>query len=276
MGEKIMVVGRKQKNIEAILGIPLNIVLKREATFKQIFGDFEEWIFEEGIFKFLLNPINRRWLFWDQVHNDWEDTGYYAGEVEFVWDGEKLLTKKISNPNIFHDHSPLAKMIKVDDSTQKYPIFANTLIGNERNSDIKIEDTDIKALILQHAGGHTLFGMGDKGTILINHKSVPQEGILLHDGDQVTLGKAEFNFINISQDEKPKNTETKQEQKKTQQKHISKLLCNTCHAELHKGQKFCTACGTKVDSEATKQFCPQCGVEIKKGQNFCTGCGVKL
>ena len=272
-----------QNSIEIRLQNPLQTYLKKDDTFQQVFGDLDEWVFQEGIFRFLLNPINRRWLFWDEFHNDWEDTGYYAGEVEFVWDGEKLVSKKVNNPKISPNFEPITEMISVNDSSQKYPIFPNTLIGNERNCDIKIENSDTKALILQHTGGHTFFGIGDRDAILVSHKLVPPEGILLHEGDHVTLGKTEFYFMNIPQHKEAKNTgidevviETKQKQKKIKQKDTTRLQCSNCHAELKEGQKFCTVCGTKVDNEVTKKFCPKCGVEIKKGQNFCTVCGEKL
>ena len=274
---------KKQKSIEALLEVPISIVLKREATFKQIFGDIEDWVFEEGIFRFMLNPVNRRWLFWDRFHNDWEDTGYYAGEVKFVWDGNKLLTPKASSSTSDPDREADAKMVVVNDSAKEYPIFANTLIGNERNCDIKIEDTESKGLILQHAGGFSFFAFGKKDVILVNHKLVPQEGVLLHEGDQVTLGKTEFCFVNISKTEETKGVETddviiktKQGKTKIKQQHTLKLQCNNCHTELYEGQKFCTDCGRKIDNEVSKKFCQNCGAEIKKDQKFCTGCGEKL
>lgn len=274
---------KTQKIIEAYLKIPLTDSLNENSSPKEIFGELEEFVFEAGPFLFLLNPINRRWLFWDRFHSDWEDTGYYALEVEFIWDGEKLVSKKNNNPKTSLDFEPIVEMLSINDSSQKYPIFPNTLIGNERNCDIKIEDTNTKALILQHAGGHTFFAIGDRDAILVNHKSVPQEGILLHEGDHVTLGKTEFYFKNIPKPEENKTTEIenvvtkiKPEQTKIKQKHTLNLQCRNCHAELNEGQKFCTACGTKADNPISKMFCPNCGAEIKKGQKFCTGCGEKL
>jgi predicted RNA-binding Zn-ribbon protein involved in translation (DUF1610 family) len=274
---------KTQKTIETFLQTPLTIVLNNNSTFEQIFSDAEDWIFEEGVFRFMLNPVNRRWLFWDSFHNDWEDTGHYAGEVKFIWDGNELLTPKASSSTSDPARDADAKMVVVNDSAQEHPVFANTLIGNERNSDIKIEDTESKGLILQHAGGFSFFAIGKKDAILVNHKSVPQEGVLLHEGDQVTLGETEFYFVNIPKTEETKGIETddviiktKQGKTKTKQQHTLKLQCNNCHTELYEGQKFCTDCGRKIDNEVSKKFCPNCGVEIIKGQKFCTGCGEKL
>ena len=220
-----------QCSIESRLQTPLAITLKKDDTFRWVFGDLEEWVFDEGNFRFMLNPINRRWLFWDNFHNDWEDTGYYAGEVEFVWDGEKLLTKELSKPKILSRFKSIAELVTSNDLTQKYPILANTLIGNERNCDIKIDETNVNALILQHAGGFTFFALGKKDATFVNNNIVPQEGILLDDGDKIVLGDTELIFKKISQ---PK------------QETLVKKFCPYCGAKIKEGQKFCTACGKEL------------------------------
>lgn len=220
-----------QSSIESRLQTPLTITLKKDDTFRRVFGHLEEWVFNEGGFRFMLNPINRRWLFWNRFHDDWKDTGYYAGEVEFVWDGKKLLTKEENDPKRSFDPESIAEMLSVDDPDQKYTIFANTLIGNERNCDIKIEDSNVKALILQHAGGFTFFTLGKKDTTFVNNNIVPQEGILLEDGDKLVLGKTELIFKKISQ---PK------------QETFVKQFCPYCGAKIKEDQKFCTSCEKKL------------------------------
>mgnify|MGYP002627228202 CR=1 FL=1 len=50
------------------------------------------------------------------------------------------------------------------------------------------------------------------------------------------------------------------------------MKCSKCGAELSEGEKFCAACGTKV--EAAK-FCATCGAKLKAGAAFCTECGAK-
>ena len=296
-----------QNRIEIHLQTPLETVLKKDNTFKQTFGNLKEWIFQEGIFLFMLNPINRRWLFWDSFHNDWEDTGYYAGEVEFVWENEKLLTKEISVPKTILNFDPIAELVTSNDLAQKYPLPANTLIGNERNSDIKIEETDIQALILQHAGGFTFFSLGKKDAIFVNYNTVPQEGVLLHDGDRIILGKTEFNFMNISKSEgdtgleienmktdsevaeleiekeeeiiyKDENASQPASEKREREIAVESLVtslnkCPSCGAPVSKNQKFCTNCGYKLP---TTMFCPNCGAEFKAGAKFCTQCGAKI
>ena len=107
----------------------------------------------------------------------------------------------------------------------------NTLIGNERNCDIKIEDSDVKALILQHAGGFTFFALGKKDTTFVNNNIVPQEGVLLDDGDKIVLGETELIFKKISQ---PK------------QELLVKKFCSYCGAKIKEDQKFCTSCGKKL------------------------------
>ncbi len=220
-----------QKNIEFHLQEKLKKSIGKDNTFKDIFGDVKKWIFEEGMFRFILNPISRRWLIWDYFHNEWKDTGYYAGEVEFILDGEKLITRRTNNLKIPLDFEPIAELVNINDSTQKYPILTNTLIGNERNCDIKIDETDINALILQHTGGFTFFALGKKDTTFVNNNIVPQEGILLDDGDKIMLGETKLIFKKISQ---PK------------QEILVKQFCPYCGAKIKENQKFCTSCGKKL------------------------------
>ena len=222
---------KTQKTIETFLQAPLTGILTGNSSDGQIFSKLKEWIFEMGPFVFLLNPINRRWLFWDKFHSDWEDTGYYAGEVEFVWNGEKLLTKELSEPKTLSRFNPIAELVTSNGLSQKYPVLANTLIGNERNCDIKIDESDINALILQHEGGFTFFALGKKDTTFVNNNIVPQEGILLDDGDKIVLGKTKLIFKKISQ---PK------------QGTLVKRFCPYCGAKIKEGQKFCTSCGKKL------------------------------
>lgn len=269
-----------QSSIEDRLLTPLTITLKNDDTFRRLFGDLEKWIFETGTFRFMLNPINRRWLFWHDYHNEWEDTGHYAGEVRFVWDGNKLLTPKVSSSTSDPDHAALANMVSIDGSGHQHPVFANTLIGNERNSDIKIESTDSKGLILQHAGGYTFFAMGEKAVIFVNNNVVPPEGVLLHDGDRITIARTQFDFVQISQPdskgtEKTQTTSAPKPPQKSPEQTID-AGCHNCHAYLEDNVKFCTSCGTKVIDKPVKPTCPGCAGEISESLKFCTNCGQKL
>lgn len=72
------------------------------------------------------------------------------------------------------------------------------------------------------------------------------------------------------------------------------LVCPNpkCGAPVVKGNLFCTACGTRLDSSdiefapvkpATEKHevvnepvCPKCGAKVKKGNDFCTECGTRV
>lgn len=53
------------------------------------------------------------------------------------------------------------------------------------------------------------------------------------------------------------------------------MNCSKCNKELKDGAKFCTGCGTKVES-APSNGCKSCGAPLKDGAKFCTSCGTKV
>ena len=50
-------------------------------------------------------------------------------------------------------------------------------------------------------------------------------------------------------------------------------FCPGCGAAVAPGAKFCSSCGTKIQ---TATFCPNCGAEANPGAAFCSQCGTKL
>ncbi len=50
-------------------------------------------------------------------------------------------------------------------------------------------------------------------------------------------------------------------------------VCPACGQAVAPGAKFCSSCGTKIESKA---FCPACGAEVAPGAAFCSSCGTKL
>lgn len=51
------------------------------------------------------------------------------------------------------------------------------------------------------------------------------------------------------------------------------MNCPKCNNPLREGAKFCTSCGTKIQ---TASLCPKCGATLKEGAKFCTSCGERL
>ncbi|HEX3325945.1 MAG TPA: zinc ribbon domain-containing protein, partial [Actinomycetota bacterium] len=49
------------------------------------------------------------------------------------------------------------------------------------------------------------------------------------------------------------------------------LFCGHCGAENLEGRKFCTRCGTPLDSR-----CPTCGAPVEADALFCGSCGTSL
>lgn len=50
--------------------------------------------------------------------------------------------------------------------------------------------------------------------------------------------------------------------------------CPKCGASNSSEAKFCSACGTKLES-SKKQFCSNCGAELAENSKFCPNCGAK-
>lgn len=48
--------------------------------------------------------------------------------------------------------------------------------------------------------------------------------------------------------------------------------CPHCEAPVQAGQRFCSKCGSEVNTE----LCPSCGRKIQAGDLFCSSCGNKL
>ena len=75
-----------EKKLLQFYGVPLNPFV----TAEDFFGNFNAWACEVGQFEFFINPMNGRWLYYDKVHDGWEDTTFYAGGAVFIQreDGE--------------------------------------------------------------------------------------------------------------------------------------------------------------------------------------------
>ncbi|KUG04958.1 hypothetical protein ASZ90_017637 [hydrocarbon metagenome] len=77
--------------------------LDPEMTMTEVFGPIENWMLEVGRIKYWLNPLNGVWYYLDPIHESWEDSGYKAGEVAFIFKKEgqqqeiKVFTTPISN-----------------------------------------------------------------------------------------------------------------------------------------------------------------------------------
>lgn len=48
--------------------------------------------------------------------------------------------------------------------------------------------------------------------------------------------------------------------------------CQRCEAPIQAGERFCSKCGSAINSEA----CPSCGKKIQAGDLFCSSCGNKV
>jgi NADH pyrophosphatase NudC (nudix superfamily) len=56
------------------------------------------------------------------------------------------------------------------------------------------------------------------------------------------------------------------------------ILCSACGKQVEQSLKFCPNCGNRLAdaTEPEKKLCPNCGQELGKDQKFCGACGAKL
>lgn len=77
-----------QRRLEARVAAFAGTTLDPDRTVAEQCGALDTWIVEAGPTHLLLNPVSMRWLHFDKIHQSWEDTGFFAGQVVFfVEDG---------------------------------------------------------------------------------------------------------------------------------------------------------------------------------------------
>lgn len=59
-------------------------------TVEELFGSYESWLLPLGMHLLLLHPVLKEWLYFDQLHETWERTGFGPGEAVFVAEGKLL------------------------------------------------------------------------------------------------------------------------------------------------------------------------------------------
>jgi len=80
----------KQEALEARFKDFAGSPLDQNMNVRDVFGDMDEWTLELGPYRFLLLPFNGEWWFYDSAHDYWKYTGYHAGEVKFIVNGEDI------------------------------------------------------------------------------------------------------------------------------------------------------------------------------------------
>lgn len=253
------------QTVEHQLKRPLDIYLDKDSTIKEAFGDFNDWTVEQNGLRFFLNPINRRWLYYDFIHEEWKDTKLIAGDTT------DLLERKKGNHGGNRDNTTLI-LHNGRNTKTVFPVEPNTLIGNGRICDIKLSGLDPETsyvLILQHKGGYTLFKLKDHHSILVNGSQASKGGTSITDGDDISIESIDLKFCT------PKSAQTAEPTSTTV------FGCRKCGAELSEMIKFCTTCGTPEPTKAVSEknietrICPHSKETRQPHQKFCTNCGDK-
>jgi hypothetical protein len=186
----------KQVKIETRLFQPIPKTLNSSMTIREVYGEIDEWIFELGAYQLLLNPFNRRWLYYDSVHDSWEDTGYNLGEVRFYFDSDELQIEKIPPEDQIVPPQTEFKLVVVygPSEGEEFPLSPQTLIGTDEVNDIQLHEKDVSdhhAMVLQHIGGYTMVMLKHEYDTYLNGTQV-RDLVELQEEDSISIGSTTF------------------------------------------------------------------------------------
>ncbi|MGB9176804.1 MAG: zinc-ribbon domain-containing protein [Methanoregula sp.] len=85
-----------QKAVEERYEQVKNIPINPEKSAAEQFGEMDAWMFTIGEYRLFLNPMTKRWYFFDRAHNYWKDINAPAGTVIFSLRGSDLDIVKAS------------------------------------------------------------------------------------------------------------------------------------------------------------------------------------
>jgi ribosomal protein L40E len=179
-------------------------------TAQEVFGDLEEWILQLGSYRFLLFPYPGVWLFYDPVHDTWQDTGYHIGEVRFILkDGDEAQEIRVVPQNELGPAEPAALPPPPPASTGK--MSSSPTVCPSCHAELTPTATFCR-----------------KCGTNVDISSTPSKTL---DADELA---AELAVLPPSP---PASTGE-----------MSPTVCPSCHAVLTPEDKFCRKCGTKVNT----------------------------
>jgi hypothetical protein len=85
--------GATQAQIEATFRDRIAQVRTKD-DMRRMFDNLDQLTLVVGRHRFLLEPITRKWHFWDAMHGTWEPTGHGVGEVTFGEQGGHVIVTK--------------------------------------------------------------------------------------------------------------------------------------------------------------------------------------
>jgi hypothetical protein len=237
---------KSQVEIETRLFHPISNPLNLSMTIREVFGEIDEWILELGPFRLFLNPFNRRWLYYDPIHDSWEDTGYNLGEVRFFMEADELRTEKILPENQIVAPQTELKLVAVHGPAEgkEFPLSPQTLIGAEKINDIQLDEKNVSdhhAMILQHKEGFTMVVLNREYGTYLNGSQV-SDLVELHEGDSISLGSTTFVVKKTYQDQNSFGMQNTDEEEV-----LNEISCPVCMKNIPANSKFCNHCGAKLE-----------------------------
>jgi len=214
-------------------------------TIREAFGKMDEWIFELGSYQLFLNPFNRRWLYYDNLHESWEDTGYNLGEVRFFIESDELQTEKILPENQIVAPQTELKLIAVHGPAKgrEFPLSPQTLIGADKVNDIQLHEENVSdhhAMILQHNEGFSMVVLKREYDTYLNGTQV-NDLVELHEGDSISVGSSTFVVGKTYQDHDSFRMQTTGDEDD-----LSEISCPICMQNVSADSRYCNHCGAKL------------------------------
>jgi len=237
---------KSQVQIETRLFQPISQPLSSSMTIQEVFGEIDEWIFELGSYQLFLNPFNRRWLYYDTVHDSWEDTGYNLGEVRFFFEADELRIEKILPEDQIVAPQTELKLVAVHGPVEgrEFPLSPQTLIGAEKVNDIQLNEKEVSdhhAMVLQHNEGFSMIVLKREYGTYLNGTEV-SDLVELHEGDSISFGSTTFVVEKTCQDHDSFGVQTTGEVDV-----LNEISCPVCMKNVPADSKYCNHCGAKLD-----------------------------
>jgi ribosomal protein L40E len=196
-------------------------------TVKEVFGDWQEWTFQLGLRRFLLNPLTGEWFVCDPVHETWISTEYHTGEVRFIpkgkydYEAQKVGGEQeaVLSPAELAASSPPLPTEKISSSPTVCPSCNAALPRGHKfcgKCGMKVTVPELP-----------MTGLPDQPDQKRHTKTAGTPHKKTHPG----IPPAAPPSPPVAAEEMPKTAR----------------VCPSCHAPLPPGHRFCGRCGTEVD-----------------------------
>jgi hypothetical protein len=149
-------------------------------SFEQAFGTLDDWIIQLGKRKAFLHPNLKKWMWYDQLHNEWVFAGCGVGEAVLLTIGRTGGIKKLPQPGsvedwcIYRKGQTLQGPLHIKELRQKLnaqQIPKDIFIWSAQSNDwLKLANIDESTFSLSNSANEIVLRLNDQGKFEIHHQ----------------------------------------------------------------------------------------------------------